>query len=325
MALVKELAVVLKGEVAASSSQAEGTCFQVSIPIDEESWQDYPVGESQQRLAKENIVNTDVPRDTTQSSSDKEKELLLIVEDNDDMREYINILLQDQFRIIEATNGKEGIALAEKEVPDIIICDAMMPVMDGFQFSKHVKDTLQTSHIPIVMLTAMVSKKSKIESYEQGVDHYLTKPFDVEELRSVLQTLYRNRKKLRELYQQDIVDLKPDGVALVSKEKQFLQLLKQYLEEHYSNSDLTVSDIASFLKISDTQLRRKLKSISGFSTNEFIRKYRLEKAAQMLGANSSSVSEVAYAVGFENLSYFSKVFQAEYGCPPSEYTLQNVD
>lgn len=325
LALIKELATVLKGEVSASSSQAEGTCFQVSIPIDEGSWKDYSIGDSQeQRPARKNLISTEATIDIVPPSGAKGKELLLIVEDNDDMREYISILLEDQYRIIEATNGKEGIVLAEKEVPDIIICDAMMPVMDGFQFSKHVKDTVQTSHIPIVMLTAMVSKKSKIESYNQGVDHYLAKPFDVEELRSVLQTLHRNRKKLRELYQKDIVDLKPDAVALVSKEKQFLQLLKQYLEDHYAKSDLTVSDIASFLKISDTQLRRKLKSISGYSTNEFIRKYRLEKAAQMLGVNASSVSEVAYAVGFENLSYFSKVFQAEYGCLPSEYGLEKA-
>lgn len=317
LALVKELVTLLKGDIQVSSDDRQ-TRFSLELPMNAELWSAQEIKEietpgevSLEAIRKEVPVKEETYREG--------RELLLLVEDNDDMRSYIRTLLAAEYNLIEAENGEEGFKLAKKEVPDIIICDAMMPVMDGYEFSKRIKNTLQTSHIPIVMLTAKTSRASRIESYEQGVDNYLTKPFDTDELKTVLNALKVNRKKLREIYAKEVIDLKPEEIKVSSREKQFLDALKQCLEANYTQSGMTVADLANTLKVSDTQLRRKLKSISGYSPNEYLRKFRLDKAAQLLSSQAKSVSEVAYDVGFENLSYFSKVFQAEYGCLPSEY------
>ena len=320
LALVKELIIVLKGNIRVESKAKESTTFYIELPIDRSHWADQIsteeaiiVSEREETVSfeKENVI-------------ERGKEILLIVEDNDDMREYIQLLLADDYEIILASDGIEGLAIASKEVPDIIICDAMMPNMDGFEFSKIIKGNQETSHVPIVMLTAKTSTESKIASYEQGVDNYLTKPFNTKELKSILYNLSSNRRKLQQIYARELVDLKPNEVRVDSKEKQFLDSLKNYLEENFSNSNLSVSDIATFLKMSDTQLRRKLKSISNYSPNEYLRMFRLKKAADLLDSKSNSVSEIAYQVGFENLSYFSKVFQKEYNCQPSEYTTKKA-
>ncbi|WP_165899476.1 ATP-binding protein [Roseivirga ehrenbergii] len=324
LALVKELVNVLKGEVRVESKQKQSTTFYIELPIDRNHW-------GNQISSEEAIIIPSIPeiqeevKIEEESVSEVGKEILLIVEDNDDMREYIQLLLADDYDILLARDGVEGLAIASKEVPDIIICDAMMPNMDGLEFSKIIKSQLETSHVPILMLTAKTSVNSKIASYELGIDNYLTKPFDTRELKSIIHALGVNRKKLQQIYARELVDLKPNEIRVDSKEKQFLDSLKNYLEENFSNSDLTVSDIAASLKMSDTQMRRKLKGISNYSPNEYLRKFRLQKAASLLRSNSHSVGEVAYKVGFENLSYFSKVFQKEYGIIPSEYTSKSID
>ncbi len=322
LALVKELVTLLKGDIQVSSDDHE-THFRLQLPLNVGLWPVQEINETQipDRVALE---ITTAEASLGESTHQDGRELLLLVEDNDDMRSYIRTLLADEYNMIEAVNGEEGFNLAKKEVPDIIICDAMMPVMDGYEFSKRVKNTLQTSHIPVVMLTAKTSRASRIESYEQGVDNYLTKPFDTDELKTVLNALKLNRKRLREIYAKEVIDLKPEEIKVSSREKQFLDALKQCLEANYSKSGLTVTDLAIALKVSDTQLRRKLKSISGYSPNEYLRKFRLDKAAQLLSSQAKSVSEVAYDVGFENLSYFSKVFFNEYNCLPSEFGLEET-
>ncbi|MCE7993296.1 MAG: response regulator [Roseivirga sp.] len=322
LALVRELVTLLKGDIKVSSNDLE-TSFSLELPLNAGLWPTQEINETEisDEISLE-TANKETP--ATETTHREGRELLLLVEDNDDMRSYIRTLLAAEYNLIEAENGKEGFKLAKKEVPDIIICDAMMPVMDGYEFSKRIKSTLQTSHIPIVMLTAKTSRASRIESYEQGVDNYLTKPFDTDELKTVLNALRANRKKLREIYAKEVIDLKPEEIKVSSREKQFLDGLKQCLEANYRESGLTVTDLANALRVSDTQLRRKLKSISGYSPNEYLRKFRLDKAAQLLSSQARSVSEVAYDVGFENLSYFSKAFFNEYNCLPSEYGIKKV-
>lgn len=323
LALVKELTTVLKGDITIESEAGKDTTFLLSLPLGEEHWSNVVIlEENNAAVLSRSKVNHDKVLSPKVEGEQEVKELVLIVEDNAEMREYISLILSDSYTLIEAENGLEGVAKAKELVPDLIVCDAMMPVMDGYQFSREVKNTIETSHVPIIMLTAKTSKESKIESYEQGVDNYLTKPFDADELKSVLNTLLMNRKKVQQVFSKEVFDLKPAEVRVNSKEVEFLYAIKTYLEKNYSRSELNVTDIAAELKVSDTQLRRKLKSITGLSPNEYLRKFRLEKAAYLLKANASSVSEIAYEIGYESLSYFSKVFQKEYGCLPSEYADQ---
>ncbi len=326
LALVKELVDVLQGSITAESKEETGTTFRISLPLALDDWSEYTIGNKEPmefELPSNGSITSITNQVVTNEEKLNDKELILLVEDNSEMREYIGILLSEEYNLIEAENGAEGLVKANEMVPDLIICDAMMPVMDGYAFSKAIKEEQATSHVPIVMLTAKASTESKIESYELGVDNYLTKPFDARELRSVLSALKANRKKMQEVFSKEIFDLKPNQIVVSSKETQFLGDLKDFLEGHFHRSDLIVTDIAAHLKMSDTQLRRKLKSISGYSPNGYLRKFRMERAAQLLRANARSVSQVAYDVGFENLSYFSKAFHSEYGCSPSAYSTQD--
>lgn len=228
LALVKELIAVLKGEVMADSGAGDGTTFRVSLPLGDEYWENITEQEVDHTLAREKRLSEEIQKPVG-NGEERLKELILIVEDNAEMREYIQLLLQDEYRLIQAENGAEGIELVRERIPGLIICDAMMLVMDGYAFSKTIKEHIETSHVPIVMLTAKTSKTSRIESYEQGVDIYLTKPFDTDELKEVLKTLRVNRKCLQRIYNKEVVDLKPDEIRVSSKEKLFLEELKNVL------------------------------------------------------------------------------------------------
>ncbi|AWV98205.1 hybrid sensor histidine kinase/response regulator transcription factor [Arcticibacterium luteifluviistationis] len=316
LSLVKELVSALKGTIDVKSKEEEGTTFLVSIPVDQETWSAYV---NKEELIKGPEVETiAIQKEPSVRKSDKE--LLLLVEDNPDMQEYLKILFEDKYDIIQAYNGAEGIEKANAEVPDLIVCDLMMPIMDGFEFSRKIRANDVASHVPIIMLTAKSSKESRLESLEIGVDLYLTKPFDSDELNSAIRSCLENRKTLRSVYKDNAMEVKVSVETEVNVwEKEFMDSLRAFLENHHQDSSLGVRAMAESLGMSDSQLRRKLKSISSYSPNEFIRKFRLEKAEMYLKEGTKSVSEIALEVGYESLSYFSKRFQQEYGCSPSEY------
>ncbi|SOE21055.1 Signal transduction histidine kinase [Spirosomataceae bacterium TFI 002] len=316
LSLVKELVSALKGTIDVESVEKEGTTFLISMPVDQETWSEHIPEEVLEEPAEANLTIMETEREVR----NEEKELLLLVEDNPDMQEYLKILFQDKYDIIQAFNGAEGIEKAKEEVPDLIVCDLMMPIMDGFEFSKRIRANAASSHVPIIMLTAKSSKESRLESLEIGIDLYMTKPFDTDELSSAIKSCIENRKALRGIFRGDVLSLENNDKVEVNKlEKEFIDKVRDFLESHHHDSTLNVQAISSSLEMSDTQLRRKLKSISSYSPNEYIRKFRLEKAAILLKESEKSVSEIAFDVGYESLSYFSKIFQQEYGCLPSEY------
>ncbi|WP_341228628.1 ATP-binding protein [uncultured Arcticibacterium sp.] len=316
LSLVKELVSVLKGTIDVESVEKEGTTFLISMPIDQETWKEHIVEE----VFEESIVSNLGEKETENVVRNEEKELLLLVEDNPDMQEYLKILFQDRYDIIQAFNGAEGIEKANKEVPDLIVCDLMMPIMDGFEFSKRIRANAASSHVPIIMLTAKSSKESRLESLEIGIDLYMTKPFDTDELSSAIKSCIDNRKALRGIFRGDVLSTEDETKEEVNLlEKEFINKVKTFLEQHYHDSSMNVGLISDYLGMSETQLRRKLKSISSYSPNEYLRKFRLEKAEFLLKEGDKTVSEIAFEVGYESLSYFSRIFQQEYGCLPSEY------
>lgn len=317
LALVKELVNNLQGTINVTSKIGVGTRFTVTLPVDESYWKlQFPVIESkvEQYETDPEIWNEELSLLNVKSQKDTEKELVLIVDDNIDMQEYLRLLLQENYEIITAANGKEGIEKANLEIPDLIISDLMMPLMDGFEFSRRIKNQLTSSHVPIVMLTAKDTKESKLEGLEIGVDHFLSKPFDTDELKIIVRKSIDNRKRLKTLFGKEM------SVALTNvREDKFLAALNVKLEKTYAAPDLSIDDIAVAMNVSGNQLRRKLKAVGELSPSEYLRKFRLQKAANLLLDPSASVSEIAFAVGFNNLSYFSKVFNKEFGVLPSEY------
>jgi YesN/AraC family two-component response regulator len=234
------------------------------------------------------------------------------------MRSFIKKQLVNNYRVLVASHGKEGLEIAEKEIPDLIITDLMMPHMDGLTLCKELKTGTNTNHIPVIMLTAKAGQEQKIEGLETGADSYLTKPFDRKELQVLVKNLITQRQQLREKFSREIL-LEPKHIPISSLDEQFLQKVIKYLEENLSDAAFGVPELQDKLAMSKTQLHRKMKAVTNEAPGEFMRNYRLKRAAQILEQNGENVTQVAYTVGFNNLSYFAKCFRELHGVSPSEY------
>lgn len=253
--------------------------------------------------------------------------MILTVEDNDDIREYIATSFSNQYRVITAINGKEGLEQAQKHIPDIIISDIMMPVMDGIELCKQVKADIRTSHIPVILLTAKDSIQDKEEGYESGADSYLTKPFSAKLLNSRVHNLLESRRKLAHLIANRTRELKPsdntqDTMKLNKLDEDFLNKFTNIVEENIEVEKLDMSFMTDKMNMSHSTLYRKIKSLTGMSGNEFIRKIRLKNSLRLLMEEGLNISEAAYASGFNDLGYFRSCFREEYGMAPSEYIKQ---
>lgn len=298
LSLVKELAVLHQGDAEVINNPEKGCCFTVYLKCD-------PVEDQE--------ITEYIP--TLHLS---EKPLILVVEDQAELRRFICNNIGDAFESIEASNGKEGILLAEKHLPDLIISDVMMPKINGFELCQHLKNTDSTSHIPIILLSGMTDQSDKIKGMEMGADAYLSKPFSVEELRlriknvfKLLQSIQNKFKPGQNLEEEEIKGLSKRDFDLIKK-------LKATVEEHISDPQFSVGDLAEVACLSQSQLTRKLKAIIGQTPSELIKNTRLTKALELL-REESNVSETAWAVGFEDSQYFSKVFKKHFGVIPSEY------
>ena len=243
---------------------------------------------------------------------------LLIADDNTSIREIIRELFSSNYQVIEATDGVEAFKIARREVPDIIISDVMMPHMNGFEFCRSIKENEITSFIPVVLLTAKTGDEAHLESLKNHADAYLTKPFNNNILKTKVSQLLKERSKLRERYSQELV-LKPKDIVLNSADEKFVQRLQFIIDNKLENPDFSSDDFATEVGMSRMQLHRKLKSLTGLSATEFIRNERLKIATTLLAKGNLTVSEVAYALGFNDVSYFSKCFKEQYGTTPSEF------
>jgi signal transduction histidine kinase/DNA-binding response OmpR family regulator len=329
LALVKELVDVLKGKIEVESKVAVGTTFTVTIPTDRNTWQEFISQESSvvmtngsEKAKYETIVvnsrhNKPVSID---SPTDTEQPILLIIEDNEDLRAYIRSHFELSYQIVEAVDGQDGYEKAIHFIPDLVICDLMMPRLDGFEFCKLVKSDIRTNHIPVIMLTARATLEDRLEGLELGADDYLAKPFNTEELQTRVRNLIQIRQTLQQKYTQTFIQ--PTTVTESKNstlDNQFLQKLYDIIDRNLLNSDFNTNLLADEVNMTAGQLRRKLKAITDQNIIEFIRHYRLKKAAMLLQNKTVSVSDVGYQVGFENLSYFSKMFYETFGKYPSEW------
>ena len=240
---------------------------------------------------------------------------VLVVDDNDDMRRYLRTLLADKFYVLDAAEGQEGLRIARECVPDIVISDVMMPVMDGLQFCKRLKDDTITNHIPVILLTARSTEVQQTEGYEHGADAYLTKPFSAGLLIARIYNLLKNREQLRHLADGKQEELQP---KLSTQEKLFADTLKEAFQKHMSNPDLKMDDIGDELGMSRVQLYRKVKALTGISPVELLREMRLQRGYNLINSTTKSISEIAYEVGFHTPSYFSNCFKKQFGQYPTE-------
>jgi DNA-binding response OmpR family regulator len=324
------------GTIGVTSQVGAGTQFSVSLPMKEIPGAPVaPATESARALgatAPDGIAAhatrpdppaARIPRKTALNNlthaDTRDLPTILLIEDNADMREFIKGGLRDACRILEAENGETGLKMASAKLPDLIITDLMMPKMDGIQLCSELKGNLETSHIPIVMLTARAGLENKIEGLETGADDYLTKPFVARELLVRVRNLLQQRRRLRDYYRKSEYSLHPEKISATSLDQKFLEKVQELLEARHADADFDVSHMQRELAMSKTQLNRKLKALTDESPRDILRNYRLKRAAQLLAQQSDTVTQIAYQVGFNNLSYFAKCFRKQYGVAPSSY------
>ena len=338
LALVKSFVELHHGEARVESEPGKGSDFIVVIPREQEGdsqviHNDVDIVDNSVNASAstgKNVVDESVLQyiDDGDRSRGKVQQLVsentnrptvLVIDDNTDIRQYERTLLQDEYIVLEAADGKEGLAVALKEVPDLVICDVMMPVMDGLEFTKQLKTNTATSHIPVIMLTAKNLEEHRAEGYEHGADSYITKPFHSKVLLARIENLLRQRQLLKNLYQGTKEAEKEISESyLEDRDKQFLKQLQAIIQKNLSDSEFGVEDMGQQIGLSRVQLYRKVKAMTGSSVVDLLRKARLVKARRLLETRSMSVSEVAYEVGFSAPSYFTKCFKEEYGMLPGD-------
>jgi len=321
LALVKELVSLMGGTIKVSSEVGKGSEFIVGIPLDlVVSYQ--PVHRSFSAGGPLVASNLDEPLETSRPATidngEPAKPHILVVEDNTDLRHFIMDSLGGEFVFLEAGDGKEGLEKATAEIPDMIISDVMMPEMDGITMAERIKADFRTCHVPLILLTAKSTEGSKLEGLKRGADDYLTKPFNKQELLLKVRNGVKRQQKLREKLRAELMSDTPK-VEVISEDERFMVKVKETILNHIGDEQLSVESLAEEIGFSRVHLYRKVNGLIGMSVNELIRKLRLQRAAQLLQQEWGSVSQVAYEVGFSNLSYFSKVFKEEFGMLPSEY------
>ncbi len=320
--VVKSFVYLHKGEIKVESNVGSGTTFRILLPIGKNHYTEKQIiykTENTDNVKDKFLLIT--PSETevtsTESITSHKTKTILIVEDNVELIDYLKIELSEEYKVYTASNGKEGIKVAKEILPDAIITDVVMPEMDGFEFCKSIKKEASTSHIPVLMLTARTTIENRIEGIENGADAYMVKPFDLKLLKLRLSQLITSRQLIFDKFFGAISGAE-DKINSSSIDKEFIQKLLDYINENISDSNLSVEELASQLKLSRSQLYRKIKAITGQTVNEFIRKIRLERAKQILDAGSANISEACFSVGFSSPSYFSKCFKAHFGVLPSE-------
>lgn len=315
LALAKAFVELHGGEITADSVEGKGTVFTVDIPMTvvEEPSADLV---QEPRIAQQTVVEELEDMETEEQIPDENKECILIIDDNADVRDYVKSLLKEEYTVIEAPDGRAGLKKAMKYVPDAIICDVMMPVMDGLECCRKLKTELQTSHIPVMLLTACSLDEQRIQGFECGADSYISKPFNSKLLLVRLRNLMDNHKRLKQFFG-DKTTLSKESVSDV--DKGFVDRFRELIEENLADSELSVEDLGSKMGLSRVQLYRKIKALTNYSPNELVRIARLKKAASLLASSEKTISEITYEVGFTSPSYFTKCYKEYFGESPTDF------
>lgn len=325
LSLVKAYVDLHHGDIRVESNEGEGTRFFISLPAAQPGYDPAKDREARPVAERELVDDSYVPEDinakeaadriTNAEDFDADRPLVLIIDDNNGMRAYLRSILKDRYNVSEAADGSQGLEKARREVPKLIVCDVMMPVMDGLEFTRQLKEDIATSHIPVVLLTARSLPEQREKGYETGADSYLTKPFSGQVLLSRIDNLLRSRTLLRSLFSGDKAEAAEEE-RLCSQDKTFVTRLREIIQQHLADSDFSVERLGEEIGLSRVQLYRKVKVLTGKTPVELLRKARLMKARTMVTTTDRSIAEIAYATGFTSPSYFNKCFKDEFGVSP---------
>lgn len=325
LSLVKAYVDLHHGDIRVESNEGEGTRFFISLPAAQPGYDPAKDREARPVAERELVEDSYVPEDinakeaadriTNAEDFDADRPLVLIIDDNNGMRAYLRSILKDRYNVSEAADGRQGLEKARREVPKLIVCDVMMPVMDGLEFTRQLKEDIATSHIPVVLLTARSLPEQREKGYETGADSYLTKPFSGQVLLSRIDNLLRSRTLLRSLFSGDKAEAAEEE-RLCSQDKTFVTRLREIIQQHLADSDFSVERLGEEIGLSRVQLYRKVKVLTGKTPVELLRKARLMKARTMVTTTDRSIAEIAYATGFTSPSYFNKCFKDEFGVSP---------
>ncbi len=348
LSLVKEMIELHQGSIQVNTATGIGSEFIVSLPLDQKSYEkkentefilnDVPPTDNQKPASqpvdeRKNVEKTEDIPSPTDNHTDEELISVLIVEDNIELRDFLNNILSGTYKVIEATNGQEGLEQALSHVPDFIISDIMMPVMDGLDMVKAIKEHRDICHIPIILLSSKSSLDDRISGLEQGIDDYITKPFSSTYLKIRIRSLLQQRKQLQELYLKQwsekekaspipFMEITPEKPQIIPFDELFMKQVMEIMHNQMDNSELTVDEFTQKLGMGRTVFYQKLKSIVGLSPVDFIREMRIKRAMQLLETGEYNVSTIAYMTGFNDPKYFSKCFKKKYGVSPSEFQNQ---
>ncbi|GJM29530.1 MAG: hybrid sensor histidine kinase/response regulator [Cyclobacteriaceae bacterium] len=326
LALTKELVELHHGSIEVASTPDQGALFSVDLPLGRDHLNESQIVVRAGYQPVETTAIETLPESLdlfTNGEDDADsRPLVLIIDDNQDMRMYVRAAIAEDFRLKEAQNGIKGWESALQDIPDLVISDVMMPKMDGQELCERLKNDQRTSHIPVVLLTAKAGEKAKMEGLETGADDYLTKPFSPDELKVRVKNLIEIRQKLSERYSKDI-SLKPKDIAITSLDEQFLEKVMEIVEKHRTNTEFGAEDFAREMGMSRSQMHRKLVALTGQTTSDFIRSYRLNYARQLIEKNFGNMTQVAYESGFSSPSYFTVCFKKQFGVAPKEFEKSN--
>ncbi|TYA84172.1 hybrid sensor histidine kinase/response regulator transcription factor [Seonamhaeicola marinus] len=328
LAITKDLVDLHHGEISVESKEEIGTRFIIKLPIGNrhllpDEIIELPVFE---RLTDEDIDENDKRLDVGEeewNTEATEKNKILVVDDNEDIRNLVKEGLYKKYNIIEANNGKEALNLALKELPDLVISDVLMPEMDGIEFCYTLKTNIRTSHIPVILLTALNSVEHRIKGVESGADAYIPKPFNIKLLEVRTNKLIESRELIRKRFQTE-KEITPEKITLSSLDEEFLKRIMDFMEANMNNELYWIDELARDMNTSRSTFFRKLKKLTGQSPNDFMRLVRLKRAAQLLEQNKFTIAQVSYMVGFSNPNYFGKCFRKFFGDTPSNYVKKNV-
>lgn len=330
LALVKANVDLHHGSISATSSQEEGTTFSITLPDTQEGYDpdaDNDDSKDNSTKAEQGYVDDSyapvnveaaekAERITNAEDFDADRPLVLIIDDNNGMRAYLRSILQDHYNVSEAVDGQQGLERARREVPKLVVCDVMMPVMDGLEFTRRLKADTATSHIPVILLTARSLSEQREEGYGTGADSYLTKPFTGSLLLARIDNLIHSRTLLRSLFSGNSKEEEKEEEMLGAQDQTFVTKLREVIRDNMGDSDFSVERIGEEIGLSRVQLYRKVKALTGQTPVELLRKARLERGRRLIEKTEKSVSEIAYEVGFTSPSYFNKCFKDEFGISP---------
>ncbi|EPR70569.1 DNA-binding response regulator, AraC family [Cyclobacterium qasimii M12-11B] len=309
--LVKDLVALNNGQFNLHLEDKDCFRVEITIPLERNSFRP-------EQVVEEELDKEDKADKANETMAGDDAPLVLIVEDNSKVRSFIIGELRPYYNVLEADNGKEGLFLALKKIPDLIISDVMMPELDGIELCRTLKNDEKTSHIPIILLTAKSEEDNLLKGLEVGADDYMLKPFGVKQLLLRVEKLIELRRNLRIRYSGK-TSVSPNEITITSMDEKFLEKIQHIVDEELGDSNFTVDEFCKKLGMSRMQLHRKLRALTGLSTSAFIRDQRLRMAIQRLGKSGESISEIAYAVGFSSPSYFIKCFKETYGVTPKDF------